>query len=930
MKRLSALLFAFLCSLGAFAQDTQQIPFEKYKLGNGLEVILLEDHRLPLVALNVWYHVGAVNEEPGRTGFAHLFEHMMFAGSKHVPRGMADQLTEGAGATDSNGSTDFDRTNYYDTWPSDQLQLGLWIHADRMGYLLDVLDQAALANQQDVVRNERRQRIENQPYGIVEEGLYHNLFPKVHPYYASVMGSHADIQAAKLDDVKKFFKLYYSPNNATLVLAGDIDKAQAKAWVEKYFGSFKRGPDVPSVKAETPPIEAERRLEIQDRIELPRVYMGWLTPTAFKQGDAELDVTAQILAGGKSSRLYKKLVYEQQIAQEVDANQYSLALASVFGITVTARPGHTAKEIEAAIDAELDKFRREGPEAKELERALNTIETGMIQSVEKTGRLADRMQRYNHYLGDPGYFGKDLQRYRSLTAETVRKVADAQLRKDTRVVIYAVPGKQDLGAEVATPEPVKSAPGAGSESANADEAWRNEQPKPGRMSKLVLPVPTSFKLSNGLTVIHHKVSGLPIVAANLVVKSGSGANPTAKPGLASFTAEMLDEGTATRSATQLADDIAQLGTTLGTGSAPDSSHVSLSVLKKNFPAALDIMADVTLHPAFAQEEIERRKASRLASLVQVREDPGKLVGRITVASLFGEKHPFGYLEIGTEDAVKATTRADLMAFWKGHYLPGNAALVVAGDIGADELKTLAEKSFGGWKAGTVTATAPAQPAATSARLVIVDKPAAPQTATRVAMLGPPRRTPDYPALSVMNAALGGLFSSRISNNLREDKGYTYGANSGFQLRRSTGIFAVRTSLRTDVTAPGVAEIFKEVRGMRDKPVGAEELQRARDSQVRSLPGEFETGAATAQAFGGTYLYDLGLDYYAKLPARLNAVTAQDMQLAARKYVVPERLVVVVVGDQAKIEPELAKLKLGKVEHRDADARVVIPAKVGAQ
>ncbi len=530
----------------------------------------------------------------------------------------------------------------------------------------------------------------------------------------------------------------------------------------------------------------------------------------------------------------------------------------------------TSRRRSSPIDTELDKLRRDGPEAKELERALNTIETAMIQSVEKTGRLADRMQRYNHYLGDPGYLGKDLQRYGSITAEAVRKIADAQLRKDARVVIYAVPGKQDLGPEVPTPEAVKSAPGAGSESVNADEAWRGAMPKPGRMPKLALPVPKSFKLANGLTVIHHKVAGLPIVSANLVVRSGSGANPLAIPGLASFTAEMLDEGTATRSATQLADDVAQLGTTLVTASAPDSSNVSLSVLKKNFAAALDIMADVTLHPAFAQEEIERRKSSRLASLVQVREDPSRLVSRITVASLFGEKHPFGYLEIGTEDAVKVTTRDDLMAFWKGHYVPGNAALVVAGDIDADELKALAEKSFGAWKAGPVAATAPAQPAPTSARLVIVDKPAAPQTATRVAMLGPPRRTPDYPALSVMNAALGGLFSRR---------------------------------------------------GMREKQVGAEELARARDSQVRSLPGEFETGSATAQAFAGAWLYDLGLDYYAKLPARLGTVTAQDMQLAARKYVAPERLVVVVVGDQAKIEPELAKLKLGKVEHRDADARV---------
>jgi zinc protease len=919
-----AFVASLVIGLAARAQDVPQIPFEKYKLANGLEVILIEDHRLPLVAVNMWYHVGALNEEPGRTGFAHLFEHLMFAGSKHVPRGMADQLTEAAGATDSNGSTDFDRTNYFDTWPAAELELGLWIQADRMGYLLDVVNQTALANQQDVVRNERRQRIENAPYGIVEEALYHNLFPKAHPYYASVMGSHADIQAARLDDVKRFFKSYYSPNNASLVIAGDIDKPKTKQLVARYFGSLKRGPDVPAVNVVTPPVTAERRLVVEDRIELQRVYMGWLTSPAYKAGDAELDVVATILGGGKSSRLYKKLVYELQIAQDVSASQGSQQVASIFQITVTARPGRTAKEIETAIDAELEKFRREGPDAKELSRAVNTIETALIQGVEKLGGfgLADRINRYNHYVGDPGFLGRDIERYRSLNAEAVRKAAAEQLRNESRVVIHAVPGKQDLGPEVPTPPATQARAGEATEAVNADEDWRKRRPRAGKLGKLTLPVPHSFKLANGLTVIHHERSGLPVVAANLVIKSGTEANPLGKPGLASFTADMLDEGTATRTSTQLADDIAQLGTTIETSSNADASFVAVASLKKNFAAALEILADVALHPSLPPEEIERTKASRLASLVQVRENPNALVERITAAALYGERHPFGYLAIGTEDAVRSTSREDLQQFWKQHYVPANAALIVSGAIGADELKALAEKYFGAWQPSPQPALVAAQPASTRARLVIVDKPDAPQTATRVARLGPSRLTPDYPQISVMNAALGGLFSSRISNNLREDKGYTYGANSGFQMRRNTGAFAVRTSLRTDVTAPGVQEIFKEIKGMREKPVGAEEAARARDSQVRSLPGEFETSASTVASFRDLFVYNLGLDYFGKLPARLGAVTPAAMQAAAKKYIPPESLVVVTVGDRAKIESGLGKLNLGAVEYRDADARVV--------
>ncbi|HXN14951.1 MAG TPA: insulinase family protein, partial [Usitatibacter sp.] len=714
---------------------------------------------------------------------------------------------------------------------------------------------------------------------------------------------------------------YYRPNNASLVLAGDIDKAKARALVAHYFGSLKRGAEVPPTRVETPPIAGERRVVIEDRIELPRVYMGWITPPAYQPGDAELDVVAQILGGGKSSRLYKKLVYEMQIAQDVEVSQYSLQLGSVFTVQVTARPGHDAKELEAAIDAELEKLRREGPDAKELERARNTIESALITGVEKLGGLADRMNRYNQYLGDPGYLGKDLERYRILTLEAVRKIAEEQLRKDARVVVYGVPGKQDLGPEVPTPSAPQVAPGTGTEALNAAEEWRRTRPKSGQLAPFKLPVPKSFALANGLKVIVHQRPGLPIVAANLVLKSGSEANPLDKPVLASFTADMLDEGTRSRSATQLAEDIAQLGTTLGTGSNADSSHVEFVVLKKNFAAALDIMADVTLNPAFAPQEIERQRSSRLALLAQVRADPVALVRRATASALYGTKHPFGYLNIGTEGALQATSRDDLRGFWQRHYVPDNAALVVAGDIDADELKALAQQAFGSWQPGRRAAAATPQPRTTSARLVLVDKADAPQSALRIARLGPPRSTPDYAAIAVMNAALGGLFTSRLNNTLREDKGYTYGAASGFRFHRSTGEFEIRTSVRTDVTAPAVGDALKVLEGMH-RPMGREEWMRARDSQLRSLPGEFETSASTVNTFAELFSYDLGLDYYRKLPSRLAAVTPNSIQAAARRYLQAQRLVVVVVGDRKKIEDGLRKLNLGAIEYRDADANVV--------
>jgi zinc protease len=431
------------------------IKYEKYTLANGLVVILSEDHRLPLVSTNIWYHVGPANEIPGRTGFAHLFEHMMFEGSKHVPGNAHFRYLEAAGASDINGTTDFDRTNYFETLPSNQLELALWLESDRMGYLPDKLDQASLTNQQDVVRNERRQNIENSPYGIVEEGVFHLLFPKIHPYHADVMGSHADIQAAKLEDVRNFFKLYYAPNNASLAIVGDFDPAQARQLVEKYFGPLKRGAPVPKISAVTPPITAERRAVIHDQVELPRVYMAWLTSPVFKPGDADADLASEILGGGKSSRLYKNLVYKKQIALDVSASQQSLILGSVFEIVVTARPGHTADEMEKAVDEELAAFRKSGPIPVELERARNGTETGMIEGLERLGGfggVADRLNEYNHYLGNPGYFPQDVHRYQAATTDSIRTFAEAQLKPTARVVVYGIPGKPDLGPDVPTPK----------------------------------------------------------------------------------------------------------------------------------------------------------------------------------------------------------------------------------------------------------------------------------------------------------------------------------------------------------------------------------------------------------------------------------------------------------------------------------------------
>ncbi len=905
--------------------DIPRLPFQKFTLANGLEVIVSPDRRLPLTAVNLWYHVGPANEEPGRTGFAHLFEHLMFQGSKHTPPDSHFPMLEAAGATDINGTTDYDRTNYFETVPSNQLELALWIESDRMGYLLDTVDQAALSNQQDVVRNERRQSVENRPYGIAEEEMVHLLYPKGHPYYASVIGSHEDIQAVKLDDVKQFFKRYYAPNNASLAIVGDVDPAQVKTLVEKYFGSLKRGPDVPPISAVTPKITSERRKVVEDRIELPRVYMAWLTAPIFKPGDADADITGEILGGGRSSRLYKKLVYEKQIAQDVNVGQQSLILGSQFEIQATARPGHTLDEIEKAIDEELDALRANPPTAAEIERARNGIETNIISRLEGLGGfggVADRLNSYNHFVHTPDYLQNDIERYRAVTPATVQAFVRNELQPNARAVVHAVKGQPNLGAPVATPTTAQAQPGQGAESINVDEPWRKEIPKAGAARPLQVPTPETAQLPNGLTLILSTRKGLPVVSANLVLRTGSDANPANAPGLANFTAAMLDEGTATRNALQIADEVAQIGASLGTNSTMDASMVTTRSLKKNFGAALDLAADVTLHPSFPADEIERQRVNRIGQLAQQRENANALAAKIVAGVLYGPGHPYAYTELGTEESVKGMTREAMVEFWKQNFVPNNAALVVAGDITMQELRPLVEKSFGSWQRGMPVRPALGNPVTGTARVVIVDRPGAPQTQLRIATIGAARSSPDFRALQVMNAALGGLFSSRINMNLREAHGYTYGANSQFVFRKAPGPFQVAAGIRTDVTAPAVTEVLKEIRGMIDTPMGAEELKRAKDFLANSLPGAFETSGDAAASFSNVYIYDLGLDYFSHYAESVNAITAEQTLAAAKKYLIPDQLIVIAVGDRAKIEPELRKLNLGTVEIRDPEGKPI--------
>lgn len=932
MSPMTTVSAALAAGSSATASDSRPtIQFEKYTLKNGLDVILSEDHRLPMVAVNIWYHVGPANERPGRTGFAHLFEHMMFEGSKNVGPKSHFKYLEAAGASTINGTTDFDRTNYFETVPSNQLELALWLESDRMGFLLGTLDREKLANQRDVVRNERRQSFENTPYGLVEEGLYHTMFPKDHPYHASVIGSHADIEAARISDVREFFKQYYSPNNASLAIVGDFKTDEAKKLVEKYFGSLPRGPEVPAVTATTPPITAERRVTITDQVELPRIYMGWLTPPIYENGDAACDLVAHILGRGKSSRLYKKLVYEKQIAQDVSVDNYSLLLGSTFTIQATAKAGVKLEDLEKAINEELVAFRQDGPTQKELDGARNSVEAGIIRALESLGGfggVADRLNRYNHFLKDPGFLPKDLERYDKLTVADVKEAADKYLTDSSRSVVYGVQGDKKIADVARTKEGEEE--DVKETAADFEEPWRATVPKAGPSSKINLPTPISFKLDNGLTVHLAERHALPVVAIALISLSGSENNPVDKPGLASFTADMLDEGTASRSTVQIAEDLDQLGARVSTGCGMDSSMVVLNTLKKTLDGSLDVFSDVALNPAFDNKELERVRNQRVTSLRQDKDNPRVIARRVMNRMVFGPNHPYGYDADGTIASNQKLSRDELVEFFKKQYTPGNSVLAIAGDVTEAEARELAQKYFGSWQGSFVKrAELPAdQPVKRT--VYLVDKKDAPQTVLRVGGLGIARSNSDYAAVEVTNNALGGMFSSRLNMNLREKHGYTYGAYSGFDSRRGKGPFVTGASLKTDVTAAGISETFKEIEGMRTEPLTAEELKMAKDNWALSLPGLFETSPAVAGTIATLFIYDLPVDYYSKLPGQIDAVTPQQVEDASKKYLKPEEMVVVTVGDKTKIKDSLEKLKLGPIVEVDFEANPIETSASGDQ
>ncbi len=881
------------------------IKYEKYTLPNGLQVILHEDHSVPIVAVNIWYHVGSGREKVGKSGFAHLFEHMLFQGSQNVEKGDHFRLLQDAGGT-VNGSTSTDRTNYWEVVPSNFLELALFLESDRMGFLLEAMTQDKLDNQRDVVKNERRQNYENQPYGLAPKVINENLYPPDHPYHWLTIGTEEDLSNATLDDVKEFFKEYYIPNNASLCIGGAINPTEVKKLVEKYFGEIPSGKKIEKVKPSIPVLNENKYLLLEDNVQLPRLYISWLTVPHFTDSEAALNILADVISRGKNSRLFKSLVYEKQIAQDVMAYNNSAEISGSFTIVATAKPGISLKQIEEAIYSEIAKIKTEGITQRELDRSKNELEASFIyrlQSVGGFGGKTDQLNRYNIFLGDPGYFNKDLERYRKIKIDDVKAAATKFLKQTGKVVLSVVPkGKSDLQAKYS-------------------QIDRTKKPVEGKNPSFSLPKIQKGILSNGLKLMLVEHNELPIVQMQFVFHTGATYDPIEKPGLFNLMMRMMDAGTKKRSLLEISDEFAFLGSRFSASTNYDGSFVSVTTLKKNLEKTVEIVADILENSIFPETEFTRIKNEVLTGLMQQKDRPEVIANKVFSKILYGQLHPYGNPVDGTDESVNKISVEDVRTYFSNYIIPDNATLIIVGDVKIDKIKSLLEKKLKTWKNGeTEIKNIPAPEADFTSGIYVVNKAKAPQSQIRVGGIGVRRNTPDYFALEVMNMILGGAFNSRINWNLREQKGYTYGARSNFAYRKEAGPFSAGGGFKSSVTDSCVYELLAEIKKMRNSDVTVEELEFAKNSLVRGFPRTFETLSQIAGYLGSLVLYNLPDDYFNSYIQNIEKVTIEDVRRVSEKYLHPDKMAIVIVGDYELNKSALENLNLGEVRLLDTDGK----------
>ena len=904
-------LMLFVAALWGAAGSRAQskdvdIPYQKFVLENGLTLIVHEDHKAPIVAVNTWYHVGSKNEKSGKTGFAHLFEHLMFGGSEHAPGRYIDAM-ERIGATDLNGTTNNDRTNYFENVPTSALDLTLWMESDRMGYLLGALDQKTLDLQRGVVQNEKRQG-ENQPYAVSDQLITQNTYPAGHPYSWTVIGDMADLNAASMNDVQEWFKTYYGPSNVVVVIAGDVDAKTAKEKVEKYYGNIPAGPPVGHQQVWVAKMTGTHRQLVQDRVPQARIYKVWNIPQYGNADSVYLDLVSDVLSQGKSSRLYKRLVYDDQIATSANAYVDLREIAGQFGVEATAKPGQGLAQVEKELDEELARFLKDGPTAEELQRVKAQYEAHFIHGIERIGGFggkSDRLAQSEVFMGSPDGYKTVLKQAREATAEDLKAAANRWLNDGVYIL------------EV-LPFPDYKTAGAGAD--------RSKAPVPGTPPELKLPKLQRAKLSNGLSLILAERHEVPLVNFWIVSDAGYAADQLASPGTASMTMALLTGGTKTRNALELSDQLALLGAQLQANANLDSCTVKLSALKSKLDPSLELFADAVLNPSFPDTDFKRQQKLQLAAIEREKNTPVQMALRVFPGLLYGPNHAYGnpLTGSGTSASVSKMTREDLAKFHDVWLRPNNSTLVVAGDTTLAEITPKLEKLFAGWKTEKVPAKNIRTVQAPGKSMVyLIDKPGALQSIIIAGEIAPPTNNPKEVAIDAMNDGLGGMFGSRLNMNLREDKHWSYGARSLLWDAKGQRPFIAYAPVQTDKTKESLQEINKEFRGIvGDHPIAPDELARIQANETLSLPGSRETIDEVGRSIVDLVQFGLPEDYYETLSGKIRALKTNDVNDAAKAIVHPDQLIWVIVGDRSKIEAGVKEVGLGELQTMDADGKLL--------
>ncbi len=893
---LAAASFAIAAALPASAQEL--VPYKQFTLPNGLRVVVHEDHKTPKVAVAVWYHVGSMNEPGGKSGFAHLFEHLMFNGSEHHDKEYMPPLQE-IGVSGVNGATSLDQTYYYEIVPTGGLERVLWLESDRMGYLAGAITQAKLDEQRKVVQNEKRTR-ENTPYALMDQREAAALFPIGHPYHHPTIGSMEDLNAASLDDVKGWFAQYYGATNAVVTLSGDVTLDQAKTLMEKYFGSVPAGEPVSRTIAWVPTLERDKSEVMQDTVPQLAIAWNWAVPGNRAPEAQALQLAAQALGRGKTSRLYQVLVQEKQLATYASAQYAGYAAAGIFSIDVRLKPGVDRTEAETAVKQVLAEFLAKGPAPAELARVKASGSADNARAMESIYVKAMALSSGAMFADNPGQYAVDDKRFQALTAAEVRTTANAWLSKPNYKLTVLPFGNHKV---------------------IADGADRTKLPPLGPSPALKLPAVQEARLSNGIRVVLAERPGTPTVDMTMVFDAGQAAEQHMKRGVGGFTLGLMDEGTATLTGQQFAERQALLGARIYSTSDVDTTDFMASAMAKSLPETVALWADYIRNPAFRPADLERDREQHLSGLSQSLVDSDQIAQRTFTSLLYGPDHAYGVPLAGRADTLKSITREDLVAFHDSWIRPDNAVIYVAGDTNLAALTAALEKGFGDWKApARARGSKSIAPVAgtTAPRIVLIDKPGAIQSVIRVGQILPDGSDPRQFEIGAMNDVLGGNFTARLNMNLREDKGWTYGANSYVAEARGPQAFGVATSVQTDKTSEALAEIDKELHGIRkDKPATQAELDLLSKGEVLGLPGRFETNNAMVGYLQYVNRFGRPYDWITTLPGAYAALKPETITASAQ-LLHPDAMTWVVVGDLSKIETKVRGLKLGTVEVWDAE------------